>query len=144
MVEVKADLKNQFVFEAQNRCVYKGCFSPEDEWEIKVIAETVDELEKKAAEEIVKTRIEVTSPDYYVAEYLIYKGNQFQLKKVDDRDGDHFWKRLQTTDYYKKLETEKRAELVREQEAEARTQDKEQLIQLEKEQARLKAKLGVS
>jgi hypothetical protein len=141
-MRVDASLEILLVFRAQNRDICMGCYYPEDDWEIVVIADNIPELETKVAEEIVESGIIIKGVEYCSAEYLIYGDNKFFLQKVFDMDAIALLSKIKNSDYYKKIEAKRLEEREKQEAKDMERNERERLVQLEKEAARLRNKLS--
>lgn len=141
-MRVDANLEILLVFSAKNRDMCMGYYYAEDDWEIVVTACNIPELEIKVAEEIVESGIIIKGVEFYSAEYLIYRDNEFFLQKISDMDAIALLSKVQNSNYYKKLEAKKLEERERQKIKEMERKDKERLLQLEKEAAHIRNKLS--
>lgn len=141
-MRVDANLEILLVFRAENKDMCMGCYYPEDDWGIVVTADNIPELEKNVAERIVESGIIIKGVRYCSAEYLIYDNNTFFLQKVSDLDAIALLSKIKNSNYYKELEAMKVEEREKQKAKDMERNERERLVQLEKEAARLRDKLS--
>ncbi len=141
-MKVEAELKTLFVFRANNRCTYLGCFYPEDDWDIIMTAETLPKLEDMVTKEAVRTGICLESPQLYTSEHLIYGNSTFDIGKRTDMDARAFWNKIEHSDLYKSLKEAKKIEKKIQDAKERQKHDIKRLDEIDRERERLIAGLS--
>lgn len=129
---------------AHNRCVWRGCHYPEDEWTLDVTGTSIEELIEKAGVEFANTKIVVDGWELYMVERLEVDGQMWR-RVVEDSQPIHnqypdIIQRIEKSDAYLKRKAELAAaqELEKEQQqTTAANQQREQELQI---LANLKAK----
>jgi hypothetical protein len=132
---------------AHNKCYGMGQYYSEDDWNISVLAETLEEAKIRITEEIFFSNIYIEDFNVYTTKYIEYGEHQIEIpetsKEFERKSESSILKEIFETELYKKLNKEKKERKEKEEKEEKETEEnykKEKIEKEKKELQRLKTK----